>query len=155
MRAQYATASIIRAEPQAVWNVLTDAAGYAAWNPEIVGIEGAFAEGSRIRARVRLGSGALRTVPMRVSQFKPPSSMVWTGGLPLGLFVGRRAYTVSPHPMGTEFRLQLDMSGLVAPLILRSVGDRQPEIDAFADALRRRTEAGPDSGSVSRASETS
>jgi hypothetical protein len=32
------------------------------------------------------------------------------------------------------------MSGPLAPLILKSVGDRQPEIDLFATALRTRAE---------------
>jgi hypothetical protein len=37
----------------------------------------------RITARVKLGSGAIRRVPMRVTAFETPSRMEWTGGLPL------------------------------------------------------------------------
>jgi hypothetical protein len=32
------------------------------------------------------------------------------------------------------------MSGLLSPLISKSVGDRQPEVDSFSAALKRRVE---------------
>ncbi len=140
MSAEYATATKIQAAPETVWQILTDAAGYADWNPEIIGIAGRMALHQRIKARVRLGDGAVRDVSMRVTAFEAPSRMEWTGGLPLGLFVGRRTFTVTPASGGTEFRMHLRMSGPLAPLILKSVGDRQPEIDTFAAALRARAE---------------
>jgi hypothetical protein len=37
-------------------------------------------------------------------------------------------------------RMHLRMSGPLAPLIRASVGDRQPEIDSFAAALRAHVE---------------
>jgi hypothetical protein len=46
----------------------------------------------------------------------------------------------TPAGRGVEFRLHLRMSGLVSPLILKSVGDRQPEVDSFAAALKARAE---------------
>ena len=138
---EYTTTATIAASPEAVWSVLTDAAGYADWNPEIIGIDGQFAANARITARVRLGSGAVRSVPQRVTAFDPPTRMEWTGGLPLGLFVGRRTFTLIPTRDGTEFRMHLEMSGLLSPLILKSVGERQPEIDRFSEALKRRAEA--------------
>ena len=63
-----------------------------------------------------------------------------SGGLPLGLFVGRRTFTLTATPGGAQFRLHLHMSGVLAPLILKSVGDRQPEIDSFSSALKLRCE---------------
>ena len=77
---EYVTVSSIRATPEMVWKVLTDATGYADWNPEIVGIDGRIALNERITARVRLGSGSVRRVPMRVTAFETPSRMEWTGG---------------------------------------------------------------------------
>ena len=133
---EYVTIANIRATPEDVWKVLTDAPGYARWNPEIVALDGRMALGQRITARVKVGSGAIRRVPMRITVFEAPSRMEWTGGLPLGLFVGRRMFTVTPRDGHTEFRMHLQMSGPLAPLILKSVGDRQQEIDSFATALR-------------------
>jgi uncharacterized protein YndB with AHSA1/START domain len=137
---EYTSTSIIGASPEAVWTVLTDGGGYREWNPEIIRVEGRIALGERITAHVRLGDGAIRAVPLRVSALEPPHRMEWTGGLPLGLFVGRRTFTLTDTPGGAEFRLHLHMSGLLAPLILKSVGDRQPEIDSFSTALKLRCE---------------
>jgi hypothetical protein len=66
--------------------------------------------------------------------------MEWTGGLPLGLFVGRRVFTVTPVEGGSQFRLYLRMSGPLAGLIGKSVGDRQPEVDSFTAGLKVRAE---------------
>jgi len=137
---EYVSACLINASPAAVWAILTDTARYAEWNPEIIGVEGQFALGQRITARVRLGSGAIRRVPMRVTAFEAPHRMEWTGGLPFGLFVGRRTFTVTPAAEGAEFRLHLRMSGPLASMIGKSVGDRQPEVDSFAAGLRDRAE---------------
>jgi uncharacterized protein YndB with AHSA1/START domain len=144
MATEYVTMTPVHAAADKVWHILTDAAGYASWNPEIIGIGGHMAAGSRIKARVKVGSGAIRTVTMRVTAFEPPSRMEWTGGLPLGLFVGRRTFTVVPREGTCEFRMHLHMSGPLAPLILKSVGDRQPEIDSFSAALRAHAERGFD-----------
>jgi uncharacterized protein YndB with AHSA1/START domain len=137
---EYTSTSIIGASLEAVWAVLTDGGGYREWNPEITRVEGRIALGERITAHVRLGDGAIRAVPLRVSALEPPRRMEWTGGLPLGMFVGRRTFTLTANPGGTEFRLHLHMSGPLAPLILKSVGDRQPEIDSFSTALKLRCE---------------
>jgi uncharacterized protein YndB with AHSA1/START domain len=137
---EFITKATIHAAPEKVWEILADAASYAEWNPEIVGIEGRMALGERIRARVKVGSGAIRVVPLRVTAFEAPSRMEWTGGLPLGLFVGRRILTVTPGNGAVEFRMVVQMSGLLAPLMVKSVGDRQLEIDGFSSALKARAE---------------
>ena len=140
MKHEFVTTAVISAAPAAVWSVLTDAAGYASWNPEIVAIEGQFAADSRIKAHVKLGKGAVRRVSLRVTDLDPPISMEWTGGLPLGLFVGRRQLTVAPHAKGAEFRMVVTMTGPLASLMVKSTGDRQPELDQFSAALKARAE---------------
>jgi uncharacterized protein YndB with AHSA1/START domain len=137
---EFLTKSTIRAAPQTVWEVLTNAPGYAEWNPEIVAIKGRMALGERIRARVRVGNGAIRTVPLRVTAFEAPSRMEWTGGLPLGLFTGRRILTVTPEDGAVEFRMLVQMSGPLAALMVKAVGNRESEIDAFSSALKARAE---------------
>jgi uncharacterized protein YndB with AHSA1/START domain len=133
---EFVTRSVIRATPEAVWKILTDAPGYAAWNPEIVDVAGRFAAGERIRARVKVGSGAIRTVPLRVTAFEAPTRMEWTGGMPLGLFTGRRMLTVTAGEGGTQFQMVVQMSGPLAGLMVKAVGDRQSEIDGFSGALK-------------------
>jgi len=140
---EFLTKATIRAAPEAVWEILTNAAGYANWNPEIVAIEGRMALDERIRARVKVGNGAIRAVSLRVTAFEAPSRMEWTGGLPLGLFTGRRLFTVAPVDGAVEFRMLVQMSGLLSSLMVKAVGDRQTEIDGFAQALKARVERMP------------
>jgi uncharacterized protein YndB with AHSA1/START domain len=141
---EYATEVAIAAAPAQVWRVLTDAANYASWNPEILAVAGRFAAGERIRVRVRLGDGTIRNLSMRVTEFSAPTRMQWTGGMPLGLFTGVRTFTVAGEDAGegagARFRMHVRMSGPLAPAIVRSVGDRQPEIDRFSAALKARVE---------------
>lgn len=136
----YTTTIRIAAPCDLVWGVLTDAGTYGDWNPEIVGIAGRFAADARIKARVRLGSGAVRTVGLRITAFDPPRRMEWTGGMPFGLFVGRRTLTVRPSGEGSEFQMDLSMKGPLAGMIVKSVGDRQPEVDHFAAGLKAHAE---------------
>jgi len=141
MKKEYLTITTIAAPPERVWAVLTNGAAYAEWNPEIIDVEGVMAPNARIKVKVRLGDGAVRQLSQRVAVLEPLQRMEWVGGLPFGLFVGRRTFTLSPARAGTEFRMHLDMSGPLARMILKSVGDRQPEIEKFSAALKRRAEA--------------
>jgi hypothetical protein len=138
---EYVTTATIDASAETVWAILTDGPGYKDWNPEIIGIDGSMILGARITAYVRLGNGAVRRVPQRITALDAPTYMQWTGGLPLGLFVGRRTFTVTQKGPAVEFRMHLAMSGPLAPLILKSVGDRQPEIDSFSAALKRQAKS--------------
>lgn len=76
-----------------MWAILTDGDGYREWNPEIVRIDGRITLGGRITAHVRLGDGAVRAVTQRVTALEAPTRMEWVGGLPLGLFAGRRSFS--------------------------------------------------------------
>jgi hypothetical protein len=69
-----------------------------------------------------------------------PAVSARSAALPLGLFVGLRTFTVTPLDGAVECRMDLRMSGPLAWLILKSVGDRQPEVDSFSAALTARAE---------------
>jgi hypothetical protein len=134
---EFATAAGIRATPEAVWAILTDGPGYARWNPEIPRVDGRIALGEKIKAHVLLHGGKIQPVTVRVTALEPMRRIVWTGGLPLGLFTGRRTFTLTPREGGgVEFTLHVHFSGLLAPLIAKSLGDRQPDIDALAAGLK-------------------
>jgi hypothetical protein len=135
---EFTTTTNIRATPEAVWAILTDAPGYTHWNPEITRIDGRIALGEKIRAHVNLGGGVIRPVTVRVTALEPTRRMVWTGGLPLRLFTGRRTFSLAAREGGmVEFTMHLQFSGPLAPLIAKSLGDRQPDIDALAAGLKK------------------
>ena len=51
----YAVIREIHADPQIIWDLLTDASAYPNWNPAVLGIEGTIAPGEQIK----LSSGLL------------------------------------------------------------------------------------------------
>jgi hypothetical protein len=135
---RFATTNTIAARPESVWALLTDAAGFPSWNSTVAGVEGRIAPGGKVTVRTKADPN--RAFPLRVSEFVPPSKMVWSGGIPLGLFTGRRTYTLTPVTGGTHFEMVEEFSGLFAPLITKSIPDLQPAFDTFAADLKRRAE---------------
>jgi hypothetical protein len=135
---EFSTTSCIRATPEVVWAILTDGPGYVNWNPEIIRVDGLIALGQKIKAYVLLHGGVVRPVTVKVSEMEPMRHMVWTGGLPLGLFTGRRTFSLTPRDDGiVEFTMHLHLSGLLSKPIAKSLGDRQSDIDALAAGLKK------------------
>jgi hypothetical protein len=136
----FAVKITIRATPDRIWSLLTDASGYTAWNNTVSKIEGRIAPGEKVTVHAKINQG--RAFPVRVTQFEPPTKMVWTGGMPLGLFKGERTFTLAPGPDGgVEFSMREEYTGLMAPLIGKSIPDLQPAFDEFASDLKRAAEA--------------
>ncbi|NOT39014.1 MAG: SRPBCC domain-containing protein [Alphaproteobacteria bacterium] len=136
---KFATKISIKARPEAIWSVLTDAAGYVRWNSTVDKVDGEIAFGKKITVHTKASPG--RAFPLTVAEFRPAQRMVWKGGMPLGLFTGTRTYTLTPTQDGTtEFAMVEEFAGLMAPLITRSIPDLQPAFDAFAIDLKKRIE---------------
>lgn len=136
----FAVSTHIRATPEEVWAILVDGTNWTRWNPSIDKVEGTIAPNGTLKVYTKLSPG--RAFPVRVSEFVAPRRMVWTGGMPLGLFTGVRTYTLEPSEGGVMFAMREEFSGLMAPLIARSIPDMQPSFNEFASALKRRAESG-------------
>jgi len=134
----FETETTISVTPEVVWELLTDAPGYTSWNSTVDRVEGRIAPGEKIKVQVKVNPG--KAFPVRVTEFVPPERMVWSGGMPLGLFRGVRTFTLAPTGDGTRFSMREVYSGLLAPLIGRSIPDLQPAFDEFAAALKQRAE---------------
>jgi hypothetical protein len=130
----------IRATSDAIWQILTDASQYKTWNNTIDKVEGRIAAGEKVSVHAKISPG--RAFPLKVTEFVPGKKMIWASGMPLGLFKGERIFTLTERSDGTvEFRMRESFSGLLAPLIERSIPDLQPAFDEFAVDLKRRAEA--------------
>ena len=130
----------IHAAPETIWTILTDAPAYPQWNPTVDKVEGTIEHGKKIKVFAKISPG--RAFPVKVSEFRPGEKMVWSSGMPLGLFKGERTFTLTPGADGSvEFAMREVFSGLMSPLIERSIPDLKPEFDRFADALKRKAEA--------------
>ena len=136
---QFAATASIHAAPERVLGILTDAARYSEWNSTVNKVDGRIAPGERIALHVKLSPG--RAFPVTVTAFDPPRRMVWRGGMPLGLFVGERVFDLEPRAGGVvEFTMREQFTGLLAPLIGKTIPDMQPAFDEFATALKREAE---------------
>lgn len=135
----FATRTVIRAPAERVWSILTDAAAYPAWNSTVERVTGTIALGQQVTVYARATPG--RAFPLTVTELEPNRRMVWTGGMPLGLFKGARSYVLTPRGANeVEFAMREEFSGLMAPLIARSIPDLQPAFDQFAADLKAQAE---------------
>jgi hypothetical protein len=135
----YDAAATIDAPPEAVWAILTDAPAYAQWDSGVQQVEGRIAPGEKIKVVSEANPG--RAFPVEVTEFEPGRSMVWSGGMPLGLFKGVRTFTLAPEASGTRFTMREEYSGPLLPLIWRSMPDLGPSFEQFARGLKARAEA--------------
>lgn len=136
----FSTSIMIQSSPETIWAILTDGADWPNWNSTIDKVEGQIAPGEKITVYSKVNPG--RAFPLKVSEFVPGQRMIWSGGMPLGLFKGQRTYTLTPNAGGVEFAMREEFSGLMAPLITKSIPDLQPSFEAFAADLKRRAETG-------------
>jgi hypothetical protein len=83
-----------------------------------------------------------RAFPVKVTEFAPGERMVWSGGMPLGLFKGVRTFRLTPEAGGTRFTMREEYSGPMLPLIWRSMSDLGPSFEQFANGLKARAEEG-------------
>jgi uncharacterized protein YndB with AHSA1/START domain len=140
MPVSYAGTSTIAAAPDRVWALLTDAASYPRWNPTVVSLGGTIAAGQKIRLVSSLDPK--RTFKLKVAEVDAPHRMVWSSGMPWGLFSGRRTFTLSPRPDGgTDFSMEEKFSGPMAPLITKAIPDMTDSFAEFAQALKAAAEA--------------
>lgn len=130
----------ISAPVDTVWACLTDAAALQNGGLGVRRLEGQIAAGASIKVTSEANPG--RAFALRVTEFTAPRRMAWSGGMPLGLFTGVRTFTLTPAGEATEFHMREEFSGLMAPLITKSIPDLQPSFEQFADGLRRLAEGG-------------
>ena len=141
MMKSFATRIDIQALVDRIWRVLTDLPRWAQWNSTVERTVGNVERGAKVAVFVRQSPG--RAFPVRVTELDAPRRMVWTGGMPLGLFKGTRVYELAvPAAAATVFSMREDYTGPLAGLIGKSIPDLQPAFDEFARCLKREAERG-------------
>ena len=132
-------AILIDAPVSRIWSLLTDLPNWPRWNTTVDKVDGTIGLGSRVTVYAKASPG--RAFPLKVSELAPPNLMVWRGGMPLGLFTGTRTYVLSPQQNGKlQFEMKEEFTGLMAPLITRSIPDLQPSFEEFAKCLKKAAE---------------
>jgi uncharacterized protein YndB with AHSA1/START domain len=136
----YQVSRLIDAPAGVVWALLTDASSYARWNAAVISIEGPIVKGNTIKL-VSIADPK-RTFKLKVAEIRAPHHMVWADGMPLGLFTGRRTYTIAERGAGgCEFSMVEAFTGPLAGLITKAIPDLTGSFNTFADGLKAAAEA--------------
>ena len=136
----YTASTTINASPEAIWAILTHASGFAEWDPDVVRIEGEIVPDGKVTAYTKLSD---RAFPVKVSEFVPGKKMVWSSGMPLGLFKGARTFSLESQADGsTKYSVREEFSGPLLFLFGRTIPDLTPSFERHVAGLKARAEAG-------------
>ena len=128
----------IRAKPEVIWALLTNAANMPKWNSTIISVEGRIALGEKIS--LKSISAPERTFNLKIAEFNPPTKLVWGDGA-APMFKGVRTYTLTSKSDGTtDFNMTEVISGLMLPMIGGSLPDFKPTFEQYAADLKREAE---------------
>ena len=136
-RMEYSAGMNIKAKPDRVWALMTNAADFPRWNSTVKSIEGRIALGQTIKLIASIAP--TRTFNLKVIEFVPEKRMVWSDGN--AMFKGVRTYTLSPKADGsTDFTMSEVYTGLMLPMIAGSLPDFAPAFEQYVSDLKREAE---------------
>lgn len=123
----------IAASPERIWQLLTDASNFVAWNSTIVELTGTIEPGGKIQLRSQLAPD--RTFKLRVKEFDPPNRLSW------GDAMGTRTYTLTPLAGGgTQFAMTEIIGGPLFPLFAGMIPPFDESFNQFAKDLKSAAE---------------
>jgi uncharacterized protein YndB with AHSA1/START domain len=136
----YEATTTIDAKPDAVWKVLVDGSAWPTWDSGVNSVVGVIALGNKITIKAAVGGD--RAFPVKVVTFDAPNKLVFSGGMPFGLFRGVRTYTLTPQGAGTLFHMREEYTGAMLGAIWKSIPDLGPSFTQFVNGLKKRVESG-------------
>lgn len=126
----------IKATPEKIWSLLTDAANIPKWNSTVTDVSGTIAQGNTLLIKVPISK---RTFKIKVDEFQPAKRLVWSDGN--AIFRGVRTYTLAPRADGTTvFSMVEVFTGLMLPMIAPSLPDFKPVFSQYAADLKAAAE---------------
>ena len=135
---------MIDAEPDRVWEVLTDQDALEEWNPFIREMSGELKEGERLRVLLKQPNRKAMTIKPKVREVRPGKELRWLGhlGVP-GLFDGEHIFELHPAGLkGTRFVHREEFGGLFVPMFWKMLDtDTREGFEAMNMALKQRAEA--------------
>lgn len=123
--------------------MLTDFAAYAEWNPFIVRAAGEPVVGSTLTLDFQPPGGNRTTARPTVLAAEPGRLLRWRGTLPLPwLFAARHELALEPSGDGTVLRHREEFTGLLVPLVKRTLRRTETGFHEMNRALKHRAETG-------------
>jgi hypothetical protein len=143
MMRQITTEIEIQASAERVWAILTDLAGYSAWNPLIREARGTLTVPGRLELHIAAEGLAARRVEVELLAVEPNRELRWLGrlGLPR-LLDGDHQFVITPLGTGrVQVVQQESFSGLLVPLVARwLIPNMAKAFKRMNDALKQRSE---------------
>lgn len=136
----YEAKTTIKAAPEAVWKVLVDGASWPSWDSGVNSVAGTIAPGNKVTIKAAVGGD--RAFPVKVVTFDAPRKLVFSGGMPLGLFRGVRTYTLTAEGATTVLHMREEYTGTMLGAIWKSIPDLGPSFQQFVNGLKKRVESG-------------
>ena len=123
----------IKAEPNKIWTLLTNASLYPKWNSTIISIEGNIAQGQTINLKSTLDPK--RIFKLKVSETEPNQRLTW------GDAMGKRTFTLERNLTGgTTFTMREKIGGPLFPLFANMIPSFDQSFEQFAADLKKASE---------------
>jgi hypothetical protein len=136
-RMEYSAGINLKAKPERVWALMTNAGDFPRWNSTVKNIEGKIAMGQTIKLVATIAPQ--RTFNLNIIEFVPEKRMVWSDGN--AMFKGVRTYTLNGKSDGsTDFTMAEVYTGLMLPMIAGSLPDFGPTFEQYLADLKREAE---------------
>lgn len=138
-RMEYSAGINIKAKPERVWALMTNAADFPRWNSTVKSMDGKIGMGEIVKLVVTIAP--TRSFNLKVIEFVPERKMVWTDEKTNPMFRGVRTYTLNPKADGsTDFTMSEVYTGLMLPMIAGSLPDFRPPFEQYVADLKREAE---------------
>jgi hypothetical protein len=130
----------VTADVEDTWMTLTDLAGYARWNPFIIGAAGDVRAGERLDLIILPPGGRAMVSRPWVTVVEAPRYLEWLGRAVLpGVFDGRHSLSLTPMPGGRTLLQQSEtFTGVLVPLAEGILSRTRAGFVAMNEALARR-----------------
>jgi hypothetical protein len=128
----------IKASPDKIWKLLTDAANYTKWNSTLNSLEGNISLGGIVKMKIPQDPG--RVFKVKVKEFTPNKSMLWQDGF-APMFMGKRYFSLQSNADGTTvFTMSEIFTGLMLPMIAGKLPDFVPIFEQYAADVKNAAE---------------
>ncbi len=139
---QYKASTRINASAEVVWAILVDVSSWSHWDTNFNAVEGRIVLGERLRIFSKVMRG--RVVSVIVTELVPYRKMTLTSRIPAGLFTVKHSYSLESNNGAVEFTSYEYFTGLLAPLLVRSIPDMTKSFDEFVSRLKDQAEGSPE-----------
>jgi len=132
----------VKASPERVWEVLSDAERWHEWTPSVTSVE-LLDKPIAVGGRAVIRQPELPPAKFKITALEPGRSFTWVTGIPGIVFVHAK-HTAEPAPLGARVTLALRFDGLLGGVMGKKTAELNHRyLRMEAAGLKRFSEEGP------------